>query len=89
MKQILIAFDQLLNSMLFFLPGGCWADETFSARSWRCRNVFPFTWIRPLIDQLLWFDPQHCYTSYLSEVNRTQEPPEERFAELTSNKETA
>jgi hypothetical protein len=25
---------------------------------------------RPLIDWLFWFDPDHCKTSYESEVNR-------------------
>lgn len=78
MKQLLIALDQLLNTLLFFLPGGCWADETLSSRAWRCRAFPPFTWIQPAIDRLFFFDPHHCKASYQSERLRNQSPPEER-----------
>lgn len=77
LKQILIALDQLLNTLLFWLPGGCWADETLSARAWRCRNTKPFDKIQPVIDRLF-FDPSHCLDSYLSERRRFQLPPEYR-----------
>lgn len=30
LKQVLIAFDQLINALL-----GGWADETLSSRAWR------------------------------------------------------
>lgn len=78
MKQMLIAFDQLLNTLLFFLPGGCWADETLSARSWRCRELPPFTWMQPVIDRLFFFQSAHCKGSYENERLRTQSPPGER-----------
>lgn len=78
MKQALIALDQLLNTLLFWLPGGAWADETLSARAWRMRDTPPFTWLRPLLDAVFFFDPQHCYTSWLSEIFRNQSPPGER-----------
>lgn len=29
---------------------------------------------RPLIDLLLFFDPLHCYTSYMAELTRRQLP---------------
>lgn len=67
--QTLIALDQFVNAFLF----GGWADETISSRSYR-----EFPRLAKVIDTLLWFDPQHCYTSYLSERDATQEPPELR-----------
>lgn len=83
MKQVFIAFDQLLNTLLFFLPGGCWADETLSARAWRCRNIKPFTWLCPALDVLFFWDVdqygKHCQSSYESELMRFQSPPEERL----------
>lgn len=78
MNQVLIAFDQLINTLLFFLPGGCWADETLSSRTWRMRHVQPFKTLRPVIDGLFFFDPRHCKTSFDAERLRTQSPPEER-----------
>lgn len=66
MRQILIAVDQLLNTLL-----GGWADETLSARAWRGG------WHRP-IDTIFFWQRQHCYNSYLSERNRAQMPPEYR-----------
>jgi hypothetical protein len=70
-KQFLIAFDQLLNTLL-----GGYADETLSARAWRTEQDGKFFGkiFRPLIDTILFFDPQHCYTSYLSEKERKQLP---------------
>ena len=76
--QFLIALDQLLNTLLFWLPGGCWADESFSARCWRCRAIRPFTWLQPVVDVLFFFDRWHCFNSYSSELIRSQSPPEER-----------
>jgi len=78
MKQILIAFDQLVNALLLFLPGGTWADETFSSRCWRCRAQQPFKTLRPLIDAAFFFDHDHCRMSFESERLRLQSPPEER-----------
>lgn len=68
MKQILIAIDQLGNTLL-----GGMADETISARcyrnKWKRRERF-INW--------LFRDPDHCHQAYLSELNRTQEPEEYR-----------
>lgn len=77
-KQIVLAFDQLLNTLLFFLPGGTWADETLSARSWRMRKSKPFHILRPVIDGLFYWDKDHCQTSFESEKLRNQSPLEER-----------
>lgn len=72
--QVLIAIDQFANTLL-----GGWADETLSARAWRCRNK-DWAWriMHRVIDTLFFFQPQHCYSAYVSEQQRTQAPPEER-----------
>ncbi len=68
-KQNLIAIDQIFNTILFG-----YADETLSARAWRaeskgrCFGKF----FRPLIDGIFFFDKNHCYKSYLAEVQRKQ-----------------
>lgn len=67
--QTLIALDQLVNAMLF----GGWADETLSSRAHR-----EYPRLAKVIDWLLWFDPEHCKTSYMSEALRAQMPPELR-----------
>lgn len=72
-KNIALALDQLFNAILRGSP-----DETLSSRAYRADisgKVFGKIF-RPLIDIIFFFDPQHCYTSYLSEVNRQQLPKE-------------
>jgi len=69
-KQNLIAIDQLVNALL-----GGWADETLSSRAWRARHkhhTYKF------IDAVFWWDPNHCYHSWLSERRRQQSAPEFR-----------
>lgn len=75
MKQFLIAFDQLINTIL-----GGYADETLSARAWRAevKGKFFGKVFRPLIDFILFFDKDHCYNSYLSEVQKRQFPRDYR-----------
>ena len=75
LDQKLIALDQLLNT--FYKDGK--ADETISARAWRCRD----TWKRRVafIDWVFYRllgEIDHCKQSYESEVNRTQLPLEYR-----------
>lgn len=73
--QVLIAYDQLWNAVL-----GGYADETLSSRAWRAEQKG--RWFgkifRPLIDCLLFFDKNHCYNSYLAEVQRRQLPQDFR-----------
>lgn len=68
MKQVLIALDQLANTLL-----GGMADETISARAhrkgWEKRAAF-INW--------LFRDQNHCKASYDSEVLRSQLPKEYR-----------
>lgn len=68
MKQILIALDQLANTLL-----GGMADETLSARAWRTQSP-----LYKVIDAIFFWDRQgpkrHCQLSYESEVLRSQLP---------------
>lgn len=74
LHQVCIAVDQLFNA----LAGGC-ADETLSARAWRCRNRTPaWAWTRRAIDALFWFDPDHCAGAYIHERMRGHLPEEYR-----------
>ncbi len=73
LKQILIAIDQLGNTLL-----GGWADETLSSRTWRLRHKQPYKFLRPAIDGLFFFQPNHCEASFIAERLRSQSPPEVR-----------
>ena len=64
MKQVLIAVDQLLNT----LTGG-WADETVSARAWRCNSIWAVRFINWIFG-----NPNHCKDSYESELYMRQLP---------------
>jgi heme O synthase-like polyprenyltransferase len=73
--QVAIATDQFFNT----LAGG-FADETISARAWRERNNSQkWHYIQIAIDLLFFWQPDHCYASYLSETNRNQYPKEYRI----------
>jgi hypothetical protein len=63
--QLLIAIDQCLNCLI----GSGYADETLSAYCYRQQD-----WRMKVIDAILWFDKDHCYNSYLSEIYRKQYP---------------
>jgi uncharacterized protein YcfL len=70
MKQVLIAVDQLFNTLI-----GGMADETLSASAWRNRNKHS---LYKVIDALFFWDRQgvkrHCQLSYESELLRQQLP---------------
>ena len=74
MKQILIALDQLINTVTWIKGDGFgYADETLSARAWRLRgqsNAYK------RIDFLFFWQAEHCLRSYESEMNRMQLPKE-------------
>lgn len=72
-REVLIALDQLVNTIF-----GGYADETMSARCWRLRSFQPYATLRPIIDGLFFWDPDHCRTSYESEQQRTELPAEYR-----------
>lgn len=68
MKQVLIAIDQLINTLI-----GGMADETISARAYRkgwVRRAAFINW--------LFRDPKHCHDAYEAEKQRTQAPKDYR-----------
>lgn len=86
MKQVLIAIDQVLNTLVWAEDEGFgMADETLSARAWRLRSRYE-TWGRfmTVVDTLFWTqtDEQgiqnHCKASYERERDRKQLPYEYR-----------
>jgi hypothetical protein len=70
---IAIGLDQLINAVLGGLP-----DETFSSRCYRCRRKQPYKLLKAIIDGLFFWEDQHCYQSYISELNHTQASTEVR-----------
>ena len=68
-NQLLIAFDQFLNALLFG-----WADETLSARAWRTRlKPLPRIFV-PVINTIFFWQKNHCKESFESEQQMKQLP---------------
>ena len=67
-RNILIAFDQFVNVLFLGQP-----DETISSRAWRCKDSSSF-WklMRKLIDTIFFWQKDHCYYSFIAEVERHQ-----------------
>ena len=82
MKQrvlnLLIALDQFIYVLITVGHGS--PDETLSAASWRWEVAGKWQGkvLRPIIDTLLWFDHEHCWNSYQSEVLKRHLPNEYR-----------
>lgn len=82
MKQrilnVLIALDQLLFCLATL--GHSSPDETLSSAAWRWEQDGKLVGrvLRPLVDTLFWFDPDHCRMSYQSELRGLHLPPEYR-----------
>lgn len=74
-KRTLIAVDQLINTLL-----GGWPDETLSSRCWRWEQAGIRAWPRKLVDGLFFWQREHCKSSYESEREGRQSPPELRHA---------
>lgn len=74
LKNLLIAVDQLLNTLL-----GGWPDETLSSRAYRLA-IEGTTWPMRMIDAVarLFGDKNHCEASFDSERVGRQLPPELR-----------
>lgn len=69
--QILIAFDQLINALLWG-----YADETLSARAYRHAEIKKDRrWPMMLINGLFFWQDNHCKQSYESELKRAHLPP--------------
>ena len=63
MKQVLIALDQLANTLL-----AGHADETLSARAYRLSRDRGRHWPRRLIDAIFFWDENHCEEAHRSEL---------------------
>ena len=71
LHALFVAFDQLLNTALLGSP-----DETLSSRAYRADQggkVFGRIF-RPAIDMLFFWQPRHCYSAYVAELQRRQYP---------------
>jgi hypothetical protein len=71
--QVALIIDQAFNVLL-----GGYADETLSSRAyraWRGEKIFGKIF-KPLIDTIFFWDPDHCRTSYLAEIQKKQLPRE-------------
>jgi len=75
--QLLIWLDQGVNVMT-----GGYADETLSARTWRNRMKSK-GWARlhKIIDGIFFWEYEHCYESYVNEVDRIHMHPEYRMVD--------
>ena len=69
--RVLISLDQFINTLFGGEP-----DETISAKLWRNRNKPICSILRKLVDKVFWLDPNHCETSYLSELKGNHLPRE-------------
>lgn len=79
MRQQIIAINQFIHVCFFFwVPGGTWADESFSAKCWRTRDINPRLW--RWVDRLFFWEPHHCQQAYINESIRRDMPPEVRNA---------
>ena len=72
-KQILIALDQLTDTLLVGH-----ADETLSARAYRLSRDRGRHWPRRVIDALFFWEPGHCEQAHLSELLRRHLPRQYR-----------
>lgn len=70
--QVLVAIDQLLNTLI-----GGYADETLSSRAHR-RRLRGKGGVAKVIDCLFFWQDEHCKTAYESELERAQLPVEFR-----------
>lgn len=72
--QFAIALDQVANTLV-----GGWADETLSARAWRCREARThWRMAYRVINAVFFWQADHCRASYESELSRRQLPAEYR-----------
>ena len=71
-KNVLIGLDQTVNCLIRLSDGWGFPDESLSARAWRLREQHPA--LQRWIDRIMFFDKDHCETSYLREMQRKQLP---------------
>lgn len=72
--QILIAIDQLFNALF-----SGWADETISARAYRCSTKSKkWYYAMKFINGIFFWQNHHCRGAYAQEKDRWQLPAEYR-----------
>jgi hypothetical protein len=77
MTQFLIAFDQMVNTLVYISGDGFgYADETLSARAWRLREQS--SWPYKAINWLFFWQKDHCKNAYYEEVHNKQLPQDYR-----------
>ena len=77
MIQFLIALDQVVNTVIPARDEGFGkADETLSARMWRLRDRPAWGSALVIVDSVfaVFGDRDHCYNSWLGELERHQLP---------------
>lgn len=78
-KQLLIAIDQLSCCLVgIVLCEKVWADMTLSACAYIWDRDGVRSWPRKMIDAMFFWQDAHCESSYESEKERLQLPPELR-----------
>lgn len=77
-KQLLISIDQVMNVLNRFFTEKKYADETISSRAYRFRRDENKPFYEKVINKIFFWEKDHCYESYMSEMNRLQLPPEFR-----------
>ena len=66
--QSLIAFDQLVNTLVWLKSEGFGkCNETLSSRAWRLRND---SHGYKVINAIFFWQPDHCFHSYENELKR-------------------
>lgn len=88
LHQVVIAIDQLINTLLSVIIGLCngthegYADETMSAYLYRHKHYWYANIFRRFVDVIFYFPNgcnfHHCQDSYESEVMRSHLPPDFR-----------
>lgn len=75
-KEVLIALDRFVAATLL----GAWSDETCSSYAWRIEQQGSRFGkiLRPVIDTIMFTQPQHCFHAYMFERMRDAYPPLER-----------
>lgn len=71
--QVAVAFDQLLNTF-----AGGWADETLSARAYRCRHQPGWRFFMEVVDTAFFWQKDHCRTAHKYEQMRLRLSPDFR-----------
>ena len=74
--NLVISLDQCFNCLL----GSGYADETLSAHSHRTQD-----WRRYTINKIFFWQKDHCYEAYISELQRKHLPRGYDFSKTETN----